>query len=97
MDGAVHHVDTHYLDLATVAQRLSVSTRTVRKWVRQPVDPLPAFRIGGKLLFDYAGEVLTWVGRRRVRTDLSDFVDGTASKILGGLNDVRNTENSTSA
>jgi predicted DNA-binding transcriptional regulator AlpA len=56
----------HYLGLRDVAARLGLSPRTVRARVAQAVDPLPAYRVGGRLLFRWP-EVTAWVARRRVR------------------------------
>ena len=58
--------DSQFLGLAAVAQRLSLSPRTIRKWVRNPDHPLPAYRIGGKLLFEYENEVVGWIKKFRV-------------------------------
>ena len=78
---------THFVDLGTVVQRLSLSPRTIRKWVVDPIDPLPAYRVGGKLLFAYESEVVPCVKKHRVRQDLDQFVDETVSEMLRGSKD----------
>lgn len=57
---------TEYLDLKQLSKRLSTSQRTIRSRVHDAVDPLPAYRVGGKLLFDWT-EVRAWIERRRVK------------------------------
>lgn len=39
-----------WLDLKTLQQYACVSERTLREWVRRPVDRLPAVRVGTKIL-----------------------------------------------
>ena len=66
-----------YLSLKTVAEHTSLSTRRLRDWVSDPEDPLPAYRVGGKLLFKWV-EVERWIRRHRVSAVPVD-------DILGGL------------
>ena len=33
-----------------LADRLGVSERTIREWIHRPLNPLPAVRVGGKIL-----------------------------------------------
>lgn len=54
-----------YIKLSEVVERLGLSARTIRSFVHDPVDPLPAYRVGGKLLFRWM-EVESWIERRRV-------------------------------
>ncbi len=70
-----------YIDLKQLSTRLGVSTRTVRNYVHTVADPLPAYRFGGKLLFDQK-EVAEWLeGHRIVPVNL----DGLATEILSGI------------
>ncbi len=65
---------SHYVDLATVAQRLCMSKKTVRAHVLNPTNPLRAYRIGGRLYFLW-DEVFAWVQEHAVvPTDLGDLV-----------------------
>lgn len=69
--------------------RLSVSPRTLRKLVIDPEDPLPAYRIRGKLLFDWA-EVRAWVKNHRVR--VADM-DADVQELLSMLDEDTRKEN----
>ena len=39
-----------WLDLRALTQYACVSERTVRNWIHQPINPLPAVQVGNKLL-----------------------------------------------
>jgi excisionase family DNA binding protein len=39
-----------WLDLKALQEYACVSERTMRGWIHRPVDPLPAVRVGTKLL-----------------------------------------------
>jgi excisionase family DNA binding protein len=39
------------MDMKVLTKYASVSERTVRDWTQLPVNPLPAVRVRGKLLF----------------------------------------------
>jgi excisionase family DNA binding protein len=39
-----------WLDLKALTGHACVSERTLREWIHRPVDPLPAARVGGKIL-----------------------------------------------
>ena len=63
------------MTLKNVAAMLSLSTRTIRSYVHDPVDPLPAYRVGAKFLFEVS-EVKAWIARRRVASrDVDRIVD----------------------
>ena len=47
-------VETEWLDLRGLTQYASVSERTLRDWVHRPTNPLPAARVGNKLLISRA-------------------------------------------
>ena len=71
-----------YFDLATLAMRLSLSKRTIRNYIRDPADPLPAYRVGGKLLFKWS-KVEQWLERWRVRpVDVDRIVSEFCSEVL---------------
>jgi excisionase family DNA binding protein len=53
------------LTLRELAESVRVSPRTLRNWVRDPSRALPAFRVGGKLLFSWE-EVERWLQRFRI-------------------------------
>ena len=39
-----------WLDLKALTQYACVSERTLREWLHRPIDPLPAARVGTKIL-----------------------------------------------
>jgi excisionase family DNA binding protein len=39
-----------WLDLKALQRYACVSERTLREWVHRPIDPLPAARVGAKIL-----------------------------------------------
>jgi excisionase family DNA binding protein len=39
-----------WLDLRALQRYVCLSTRTLRAWINRPVDPLPAVRVGTKIL-----------------------------------------------
>ena len=39
-----------WLDLKALTQYAFVSERTLRAWLHRPIDPLPAARVGAKIL-----------------------------------------------
>jgi excisionase family DNA binding protein len=39
-----------WLDLKALRQHACVSERTIRDWIHRPADPLPAARVGTKIL-----------------------------------------------
>ncbi len=67
-DKAIDH-PTHsfYIDLNEASRRLSLSVRTLRNYIVDPIHPLPAYRLNGKILFAW-GEVEQWLKQFRVQT-----------------------------
>lgn len=66
-------VEAEWLDIRALRQYVSISERTLREWIRRPVDPLPAVRIGSKILvsrraFD------EWLEAHRVRRIDADTI-----------------------
>jgi excisionase family DNA binding protein len=46
----VEQLQPEWLDLKALQRHACVSERTIRDWIHRPVDPLPAARVGTKLL-----------------------------------------------
>lgn len=67
-----------WVDLKTLCAHLPLSKKTIRNLTRRPVNPLPSYRIEGKVLFDLE-EVDRFV--RSHRRSLVD-VDGVAEEII---------------
>lgn len=59
--------ESEYLTLKILARQLSVTPRTLRGWMRDPVDPLPGYKVKGTLLFRWA-EIERWLDAHRVET-----------------------------
>jgi excisionase family DNA binding protein len=72
-----------WLDLKALAQYASVSERTMRQWIHRAANPLPAVRVGTKILvrrstFDQ------WLESHRLETiDVGCIVDGMVSDLVG--------------
>ena len=70
-----------WFDLGALQQYACVSERTLRDWIHRPVDPLPAVRVGTKILirrsvFD------SWLESHQVKSiDVNRIVD----EIVAGL------------
>lgn len=68
--------DVDYLSLKELAARLSLSERTLRNYIRDCVNPLPCYRIGGKLIFSWK-EAEAWVQSHRIEPkNLDRILDG---------------------
>lgn len=66
-------VEAEWLDIRALQRYACVSERTLREWIHRPVDPLPAVRIGTKILirrhaFD------EWLEAHRVRRIDADTI-----------------------
>jgi len=72
-----------WLDLKALQRHACVSERTIREWIHRPVDPLPAVRVGTKLLvrrsiFD------RWLEAHQVKqVDVGCMVDEILAGVAG--------------
>ena len=72
-----------WLDLKALQRYACVSERTLREWVHRPVNPLPAARVGTKILvrrssFDH------WLENHRMKTiDVGCIVDELVAGATG--------------
>jgi hypothetical protein len=72
-----------WLDLKALQQYACVSERTLRGWIHLSLDPLPAARVGTKLLvrrstFDH------WLENHRVKSvDVGCIVDELVAGVMG--------------
>jgi len=57
---------TEWMDLKALRKYVSVSERTLRSWIHQPNNPLPAAQVGGKILVRRS-VVDTWLERHAVK------------------------------
>jgi excisionase family DNA binding protein len=70
-----------WMDLRAIRRYACVSERTLREWIHRPVDPLPAVRVGTKILV-YRSTFDAWLGAHQVkRVDLGIIVD----ELVAGL------------
>jgi hypothetical protein len=64
-----------WLDLKALQRYACVSERTLREWVHRPIDPLPAARVGAKILVR-RGAFDRWLENHRLKTiDVGCIVD----------------------
>jgi excisionase family DNA binding protein len=63
---AIERNGLEWLGLRELTKYAAVSERTLRAWIHQAADPLPAVRAGGKLLVKRAA-FDEWLERRRVQ------------------------------
>ena len=70
-----------FYDLKTLSEALSLSRKTIGQLIRDLECPLPAYRVGGKLLFE-SKSVAAWLEKHRVTTI---NVDAAVDEALGFL------------
>lgn len=80
------HVDLKldpFLTLKALAQYVGLSPRSLRAHVHAVVAPLPAYRIGARLVFRVS-EVDRWMAARRVQpdVDVKALVDDVVKNVL---------------
>jgi excisionase family DNA binding protein len=72
-----------WLDLKALTQYACVSERTLREWLHRPINPLPASRVGSKILvrrttFDQ------WLENHRLKlVDVGCIVDEMVAGVTG--------------
>lgn len=72
-----------WLDLKELTQYACVSERTLREWIHRLVDPLPAVRVGCKILVRRS-EFDRWLEAHQVkRIDVGCIVDELVTGIKG--------------
>ena len=81
---AGRRMQPEWLSLRGLGEYAQVSERTLRGWIHSPVDPLPAARVGGKILirrqkFD------SWLERHKITPLESVQVDGIVREVLQGV------------
>jgi excisionase family DNA binding protein len=73
-----------WLDLRRLREYATVSNRTLRAWIHSPVDPLPAARVGTKILVRRS-EFDAWMERHRIKqVDLGCIVEEVMEGLAGG-------------
>ena len=72
-----------WMDLKALQGYACVSERTLREWIHRPINPLPAARVGAKILvrrsaFDH------WLEDHRMKTlDVGCIVDELVAGVTG--------------
>ena len=72
-----------WLDLKALQEYACISERTLREWIHRPVNPLPAARVGAKILirrstFD------SWLEAHQVKSvDVGCIVEEIAAGVMG--------------
>ncbi len=74
---------SEWLGLRRLSEYADVSERTLRGWIHLGVDPLPAFRISGKILVGRK-EFDSWLRRHRIIPAESVDVNAIVKEIVEG-------------
>jgi hypothetical protein len=71
-----------WLDLKALQRYACISERTIRSWIHRPVDPLPAARVGSKILIR-RGVFDRWLETHAVKhVDLGSIVDEMMTGVM---------------
>ena len=81
-------VQPEWLGLRRLAEYADVSERTLRGWINSPVDPLPAVRVGGKILVGRR-DFDSWLRRHRIIPAESIDVNAIVKEIVEGVTNGR--------
>ena len=73
-----------WLGLRHLAEYSDTSERTLRMWIHSPVEPLPAVRIGGKILVRRA-DFDAWLQRHKIEPLAIDDVDAIVREVVEGV------------
>jgi excisionase family DNA binding protein len=73
-----------WLDLRELTEYAAVCERTVRGWIHSPVDPLPATRVGGKILVRKS-DFDRWLERHRMKPAGALDLDGIVREVVEGV------------
>ena len=79
-------VALEWMGLQQVQQYASISERTVREWIHRPMNPLPAVRVGTKILIKRS-ELDAWLMAHSLRApnvDVEAVVTGIISEFRAG-------------
>jgi excisionase family DNA binding protein len=72
-----------WLDLRALTQYASVSKRTMREWIHRPANPLPAVRVGAKILVRRS-EFDRWLEKHSLEPiDIGSVVSEVVSDLIG--------------
>jgi excisionase family DNA binding protein len=72
-----------WMDLTSLTRYAAVSERTLRGWVHRPANPLPAVRVGGKLLVSKT-KFDKWLETHQLQSvDVACIVDEVVAGVMG--------------
>jgi excisionase family DNA binding protein len=78
-------VEPEWLDLKALERYCSTSERTLRDWVHRAVNPLPASKVGGKILIKRS-TFDRWLEAHAVvpgdTVDVQELANGILSKLM---------------
>jgi excisionase family DNA binding protein len=77
-------VEKEWLDLAGLTRYAAVSQRTLRDWIHRDVNPLPAVRVGTKILIRRS-KFDRWLESHRLVPSESIDVTATVEQIINDL------------
>lgn len=72
-----------WLDLRALRQYACVSERTLREWIHRPLNPLPAVRVGTKILVRRTGFDRWLEGHEVKALDVNSIVEELMEGVTG--------------
>ena len=72
-----------WLDLKSLQRYACVSERTLREWIHRPVDPLPAARVGVKILIRRSTFDRWLEGHQLKPVDVGYIVEEMVARVTG--------------
>ena len=79
---ATSQIERNWFGLKELTQYAAVSERTLRAWLHRTVDPLPAVRIGTKILVSRS-QFDAWLEHHRLDLTSSVDVDVIVNELIG--------------
>ena len=77
------HLGREWLDLKALTRYASISERTMRQWIHRASNPLPAVRVGAKILVRRS-EFDRWLENHRLEpTDVGCIVNEMVADLIG--------------
>ncbi|MBF0227425.1 MAG: helix-turn-helix domain-containing protein [Desulfobacterales bacterium] len=73
-------VETGYFNVKELSKYSGISQRTLRYLMKSSINPIPPFRIGGRLLRIKKTEFDNWMGNYKVKDSID--VDAIVNEIL---------------
>jgi excisionase family DNA binding protein len=77
------HQQPEWMDLRALQKYACVSERTLRGWIHRPMNPLPAARVGTKILIRRSS-FDQWLENHRLKyVDVACIVDELVAGVMG--------------